>query len=105
MEGRTNVFALGDTTKLPISKAGSTAHFEAEALGENIAVTVRLGSPVRDIANAHLCKRPLSGQVAKDRFWQRADVLRHCQAMLRCRRTTIPKTNRFLPYRCLAVRH
>ena len=37
MEGRENVFVLGDTTNLPISKAGSTA-FEAEALGENIAL-------------------------------------------------------------------
>ena len=39
VEGRDNVFVLGDTTNLRyISKAGSTAHFEAkEALGENIA--------------------------------------------------------------------
>ena len=47
MEGRDNVFVLGDTTNLPISKAGSTAHFEAEVVGENIAAMVRLGSPVR----------------------------------------------------------
>jgi sulfide:quinone oxidoreductase len=32
-----NVFALGDATDLPISKAGSVTHFEAEVLGENIA--------------------------------------------------------------------
>jgi sulfide:quinone oxidoreductase len=48
MEGRKNVFVLGDTTNIPISKAGSTAHFEAEALGENIAAMVKLGSPVRE---------------------------------------------------------
>jgi len=47
MEGRDNVYVLGDTTNLPISKAGSTAHFEAEVVGENIAAIVKLGSPVR----------------------------------------------------------
>lgn len=47
MDGRENVFVLGDTTNLPISKAGSTAHFEAEVVGENIAAMVKLGSPVR----------------------------------------------------------
>ena len=47
MEGRKNVFVLGDTTNIPISKAGSTAHFEAEVLGENIASIVKLGSEVR----------------------------------------------------------
>lgn len=48
IQGRTNAFALGDTTDLPISKAGSTAHFAAETLGENIASMVRIGRPVRD---------------------------------------------------------
>jgi sulfide:quinone oxidoreductase len=32
-----NVFALGDATDLPTSKAGSVTHFEAEILSENIA--------------------------------------------------------------------
>jgi sulfide:quinone oxidoreductase len=32
-----NVFALGDATDLPTSKAGSVAHFEAAVLSENIA--------------------------------------------------------------------
>ncbi len=32
-----NVFALGDATDVPTSKAGSVAHFEAEVLSENIA--------------------------------------------------------------------
>jgi sulfide:quinone oxidoreductase len=31
-----NVFALGDATDLPISKAGSVTHFEAEVLAENV---------------------------------------------------------------------
>ena len=55
MEGRDNVYALGDTTNLPISKAGSTAHFEAEALGENIAAIVKLGTPVRDYDGKVFC--------------------------------------------------
>jgi len=34
---RPNVFALGDATDVPTSKAGSVTHFEAEVLTENIA--------------------------------------------------------------------
>ena len=55
MEGRDNVFVLGDTTNIPISKAGSTAHFEAETLGENIAAMVKLGAPVRDYDGKVFC--------------------------------------------------
>lgn len=55
MEGRENVFVLGDTTNLPISKAGSTAHFEAEALGENIAAMIKIGTPVRDYDGKVFC--------------------------------------------------
>jgi sulfide:quinone oxidoreductase len=33
---RSNVFALGDATDLPTSKAGSVTHFEAEVLAENV---------------------------------------------------------------------
>jgi sulfide:quinone oxidoreductase len=55
MEGRDNVFVLGDTTNLPISKAGSTAHFEAETLGENIAAMVKMGAPVRDYDGKVFC--------------------------------------------------
>ncbi len=55
MEGRDNVFVLGDTTNLPISKAGSTAHFEADALAENLAAMIRIGSPVRDYDGKVFC--------------------------------------------------
>lgn len=55
MEGHTNVFVLGDTTNLPISKAGSTAHFEADTLGENIAGLVKMGTPVRDYDGKVFC--------------------------------------------------
>jgi sulfide:quinone oxidoreductase len=33
---RPNVFAIGDATNVPISKAGSVTHFEADALEENV---------------------------------------------------------------------
>jgi sulfide:quinone oxidoreductase len=43
--GRTNVFALGDATDLPLSKAGSTAHFEAPVVAERIAALVQGREP------------------------------------------------------------
>jgi sulfide:quinone oxidoreductase len=48
MEGRKNVYIIGDTTNIPISKAGSTVHYQAETLGENLAAIVKLGAPVRE---------------------------------------------------------
>ncbi len=48
MEGRNNVYVIGDTTNIPVSKAGSTVHYQAETLGENLAAIVKLGSPVRE---------------------------------------------------------
>ncbi len=38
--GRDNVYALGDATDLPLSKAGSTAHFEAPVVAERIAAAL-----------------------------------------------------------------
>ena len=38
--GRRNVFALGDATDLPLSKAGSTAHFEAPVITERIVAAI-----------------------------------------------------------------
>lgn len=55
MEGRKNVFVLGDTTNLPISKAGSTAHYEAEVLGENLASLVTLGTAMRSYEGKVFC--------------------------------------------------
>jgi len=40
-----NIYALGDTTNLPISKAGSTAHFEAPVLTERIAAAIEQREP------------------------------------------------------------
>lgn len=55
MDGHENVFVLGDTTNLPISKAGSTAHYEAEALGENLAALIKHGYPVREYEGKVFC--------------------------------------------------
>ena len=43
--GRPNVFALGDATDLPLSKAGSTAHFEAPIVTERIAAAIENRQP------------------------------------------------------------
>jgi sulfide:quinone oxidoreductase len=40
-EGSQNVFVVGDTTNIPISKAGSTAHFEADTIIDNISSLVK----------------------------------------------------------------
>jgi sulfide:quinone oxidoreductase len=37
---RSNVYALGDATDLPLSKAGSTAHFEAPIVAERVAAAI-----------------------------------------------------------------
>jgi sulfide:quinone oxidoreductase len=39
--GRENVFALGDATDLPTSKAGSATHFQADVLVENVLRRLR----------------------------------------------------------------
>ena len=43
--GRSNVYALGDATDLPLSKAGSTAHFEAPVVAERIAAAIGHRAP------------------------------------------------------------
>src|SRR6188472_418135 len=43
--GRSNVFALGDATDLPLSKAGSTAHFEAPVVTERIVAAIEGRAP------------------------------------------------------------
>ena len=42
---RPNVWALGDATNLPLSKAGSTAHFEAPVVAERVAALVQERKP------------------------------------------------------------
>ncbi len=43
--GRHDVYALGDATDLPLSKAGSTAHFEAPVVAERVAAAINGTEP------------------------------------------------------------
>jgi sulfide:quinone oxidoreductase len=45
VKGTERVFALGDATDLPLSKAGSTAHFEAPVVVERIVAEVERREP------------------------------------------------------------
>jgi len=45
VKGRDRIFALGDATDLPLSKAGSTAHFEAPVVVERIVAAVQGRAP------------------------------------------------------------
>jgi sulfide:quinone oxidoreductase len=47
-----NVFAIGDATDLPSSKAGSVAHFQAEILAENIVRSIE-GQPLEAAFDGH----------------------------------------------------
>lgn len=55
MQGRDDVFVLGDTTNLPVSKAGSTTRFQAEVLSMNIASRVRGGGDTHGYDGKVLC--------------------------------------------------
>jgi sulfide:quinone oxidoreductase len=54
-EGSTNVFVVGDTTNIPISKAGSTAHFEADTIIDNLASLVKEGRWARNYDGKVFC--------------------------------------------------
>jgi len=45
VKGREDVWALGDATDLPLSKAGSTAHFEAPVVAERVAARMQGRAP------------------------------------------------------------
>lgn len=47
-----NIFAIGDATDLPSSKAGSVAHFESEILTENIMRYIH-GEPLKEEFDGH----------------------------------------------------
>jgi sulfide:quinone oxidoreductase len=49
------VFALGDATDLPISKSGSTAHFEAPVVASRIASLVRGTAPKSNYGGRVMC--------------------------------------------------
>jgi sulfide:quinone oxidoreductase len=54
-EGSENVFIVGDTTNLPISKAGSTAHFEADTIVDNLASLLKEDRWARDYDGKVFC--------------------------------------------------
>lgn len=47
-----NIFAIGDATNIPASKAGSVAHFEGEILLENVLRYIK-GEPLKDEFDGH----------------------------------------------------
>ncbi len=49
---RPNIFAIGDATNLPVSKAGSVAHFQGEALVENVLHFIQ-GRPLTGSFDGH----------------------------------------------------
>lgn len=55
MDGYDNVYVVGDTTNLPVSKTGSAAHFEAEVISENIASIIKIGTPVTEYDGKVYC--------------------------------------------------
>lgn len=50
-----NVFVVGDTTNIPISKAGSTAHFEADTLIDNLVSLMTEGRWARNYDGKVFC--------------------------------------------------
>jgi len=55
VEGYERIFAIGDATNLPISKSGSTAHFEAPVVASRIASFVRGTAPMAAYAGRVMC--------------------------------------------------
>ena len=55
MTGYDNVYVVGDTTDLPVSKTGSAAHFQAEVIAENIASVIKIGAPVTEYNGKVYC--------------------------------------------------
>jgi len=47
VKGHDDIYAVGDCTDIPISKAGATAHYEAIVIAENIAAQVK-GTSVKE---------------------------------------------------------
>jgi len=55
VQDRERVFAMGDATNLPISKSGSTAHFEAPVIASRIASLVRGTAPKTNYGGRVMC--------------------------------------------------
>jgi sulfide:quinone oxidoreductase len=55
VQGYERMFALGDATNLPISKSGSTAHFEAPVIASRIASLVAGTVPTQNYGGRVMC--------------------------------------------------
>jgi len=55
VDGYERIFAMGDATNLPISKSGSTAHFEAPVVASRIASLVRGTAPKENYGGRVMC--------------------------------------------------
>jgi sulfide:quinone oxidoreductase len=55
VEDHERIFALGDATNLPISKSGSTAHFEAPVIASRIASQIRGTAPKENYGGRVMC--------------------------------------------------
>ncbi|MGA9159466.1 MAG: FAD/NAD(P)-binding oxidoreductase [Actinomycetota bacterium] len=55
VEGHERVFAMGDATNLPISKSGSTAHFEAPVIASRVASLVHGSVPKTNYGGRVMC--------------------------------------------------
>jgi len=55
VEGQERIFALGDATNLPISKSGSTAHFEAPVIASRIACLIHGSAPKENYGGRVMC--------------------------------------------------
>lgn len=64
VEGREGIFAIGDATNLPISKSGSTAHFEAPVVVSRIASLVKGTAPKTNYGGKVMCFLETGGRKA-----------------------------------------
>lgn len=55
VKGFEGIWALGDTTDLPVSKAGSVAHYQAGVIARNVAARVRGQEPVASYEGKTIC--------------------------------------------------
>ncbi|HXF71099.1 MAG TPA: FAD/NAD(P)-binding oxidoreductase [Actinomycetota bacterium] len=55
VEGHERIFAIGDATNLPISKSGSTAHFEAPVVASLIVSQIRGSAPRANYGGRVMC--------------------------------------------------
>jgi sulfide:quinone oxidoreductase len=55
VQGHERIFAMGDATNLPISKSGSTAHFEAPVVASRIASLIRGTAPKSNYGGRVMC--------------------------------------------------